>query len=172
MRTDYLRWKNLFLFGLGLAMASAFCMKWMESDLYVANEKFTILGLELFYTAQKNAAIFSGLDDHVKTILRYHLVFDFVFMAGVFPVIASLCMMARAKKTSQVLKNILSFAAILQLIAWGFDIIENYFLLKWIDHPLIGSEFLFYHIVVITKWVIALSGTIISIPLLLIHKTK
>ena len=85
MNTEYNRWKKLFIFCLGLAMASAFCMKWMESDFWVGDEKFDILGLELFYPAKKVAAILSGIDPHVKTILGYHLSFDFAFMAGVYP---------------------------------------------------------------------------------------
>ena len=53
MNLSYYRWKRLFLFGLGLFIGTAFCMKWMEDDLLVNNEKFTILGLELFYTKEK-----------------------------------------------------------------------------------------------------------------------
>lgn len=172
MSTEYLRWKKLFLFGLGLAMASVFCMKWMEGDLYAANEKFTILGLELFYPAKKITFIFSEIDAHVKTILRYHLVFDFAFMAGIFPGIASLCMMARANKSSRVIKNILFIAACLQLFAWGLDVFENYSLLKWIDQPQIGREISIFHLAVISKWVIALSGALFSISLLLFQKKK
>ena len=172
MNTEYNRWKKLFLFCLGLAMASAFCMKWMESDFWVGDEKFTILGLELFYPAKKVAVILSGIDPHVKTILSYHLSFDFAFMAGVYPGITALCMMARYKKNSSAIKNILLIVAFLQIIAWGCDIIENCFLLKWIHTPEIGTEFTFYHLVVITKWGLALFGTLLAIPLLLFSKRK
>jgi hypothetical protein len=33
MSTNYQNWLKLFLFCLGLFIASAFCMKWMESGL-------------------------------------------------------------------------------------------------------------------------------------------
>jgi hypothetical protein len=141
MTTDYNRWKKLFLFGLGLAIASAFCMKWMENDLWIGNEKFTIIGLEIFYPKEKVSAIFWALDDHVKTILRYHLTFDFAFMAGVYPAIASLCMMARLKRSSHLLRKFLIVLAFLQLIAWACDVIENYFLFEWIKQPQIENEF-------------------------------
>ncbi len=47
----------------------------------------------------------TGLDDHVRTILGYHLHFDFVFMPGVFPGIAALCMMAGEKATRVTVKK-------------------------------------------------------------------
>ena len=172
MNTGYNRWKKFFIFCLGLAMASAFCMKWMESDFWVGDQKFDILGLELFYPAKKVAAILSGIDPHVKTILRYHLSFDFAFMAGVYPGIAALCMMARYKKNSSAIKNILLIVAFLQIIAWGCDIAENCFLLKWIHTPEVGTEFTFYHLVVITKWSLAVIGTLLAISLLLFSKRK
>ena len=168
----YNRWKKLFLFGFGLAIASAFCMKWMESDLWLADEKFTILGLELFYPAKKVAVILSGIDPQVRTILRYHLVFDFAFMAGVYPGITALCMMASVNKIAVITKRILFIAAFLQLLAWGCDIVENYFLLKWINKPEITNEFTLYHIAVITKWSIALTGIFIAVPILIFRKSR
>ena len=170
MNHEYIRWKKLFLFCLGIAIASAFCMKWMENDLWVENERFTIIGLEIYYTKEKVIAIFSSINDHVKTILRYHLTFDFAFMAGVYPGIAALCMMARAKRKSAILKRTLFIAALLQLIAWACDVAENYFLFKWLIQKQIGEEFLFYHIIVFFKWFIALTGAFISIPLLLFRR--
>jgi len=171
MNLSYYRWKRLFLFGLGLFIGTAFCMKWMEDDLWVENEKFTILGLEFFYTKAKVQAILSELDHRVQTILRYHLYFDFVFMAGVYPGIMALCMMAREKIASSRAKKILFILAVLQLMAWGGDIIENYYLLTWIKEPVIGNEFEWYHVIVAVKWIIALAGALISIPFVLRKKT-
>lgn len=160
-------WRSLFLFGLGLFIGAAFCMKWMEGDLWVNGEKFTIVGLELSYTKEKVMAIMTRLDDRVKTILGYHLYFDFVFMAGVYPGIAALCMMARHKITAVSLKKFLFILAALQLAAWAGDIIENLYLLKWMDSPVIGNEFGTYHLIVYTKWIIALAGVLFAVPLLL-----
>jgi hypothetical protein len=166
------RWKPLFLFCLGLFIAAAFCMKWMENDLLVNGEKFTIMGLELFYPKEKIIAIMTGLDERVRTILRYHLHFDFVFMAGVFPGIASLCMMARRKSSPGLFRNILLVLAILQPAAWAGDIYENLSLLKWIDNPIDGDEFATYHVIVAAKWIIALMGAFVAITLLLFTRKK
>jgi hypothetical protein len=172
MNNDYRRWQKLFLFGLGLAIGTTFCMKWMESSFWISNEKFTILGLELFYPREKVAAILSGIDGHVRTILRFQLSFDFAFMAGIYPAIAALCMMARERSVAPGLKKVLFLLAALQLIAWGSDIAENTFLFKWINNPEIGPEFSFYHIIVSVKWIIAIAGLLLSIPLLLLRRRK
>ena len=170
MNLSYNRWKKLFLFGLGLFAGTAFCMKWMESDFLINGEKFTIIGLELFYSKEKVMTVLSGLDGHVKTILSYHLYFDFAFMAGVYPGIAALCMMAREKLIVVVLKKLLFVLAVAQLIAWAGDIAENLFLLKWIKHPVIGNEFGLYHVIVIAKWLIALTGAVASLFALFLRR--
>ena len=61
------------------------------------------------------------------------------------------------------MKRVLFIFAFLQVFAWGFDIIENYYLLKWLKQPIIGNEFGFYHVVVYSKWAIALSGALIAL---------
>ena len=141
-------------------------MKWMENDLLFNNERISIFGLELFYPKEKIVGIFSGINDKVKTILGYHLSFDFIFMAGCYPCIACLCMMASAKMNSKNLKRILFILAFLQIFGWTFDVIENYYLLKWLKNPVIGDEFTFYHIVVYSKWIIALTGALLAIVIL------
>lgn len=167
MIANYKLWQKLFLFSLGLFAGTAFCMKWMEGDFIQNEQKFTVIGLEISYTKEKVASILSGLDEHVKTILRYHLNFDFVFMAGVYPGIAALCMMAREKSSGKIIRTILFVFAVLQLVSWGCDIFENCYLLKWIKNPVIGNEFSCYHFIVAAKWIIAIAGTLISIPLVL-----
>ena len=170
MNLSYNRWKSLFLFGAGVFIGTAFCMKWMEDDLWTNGEKFTILGLELFYPREKVVSILGGLDTRVRTVLRYHLYFDFAFMTGVYPGITSLCMMAREKLSSPLLKRIVYTVAWFQLLAWAGDIVENYYLLSWIQKPVIGNEFRLYHFIVGTKWVIALAGVLLSIPFVLSGK--
>ena len=166
MKNALYRWQRLFLFCLGLFIAGAFAMKWMENDLLFNNEKISIFGLELFYPKEKIVEIFSGISDKVKTILSYHLSFDFIFMAGCYPGIASLCMIASAKVASKNLKRILFILAFMQIFGWTFDVIENYYLLKWLKNPVIGDEFNFYHIVVYSKWIIALTGALLAIVIL------
>jgi hypothetical protein len=156
------QWKSLFWLCFGLAAGTAFCMKWMEGDLWQNGEKFSIIGLEISYPKEKLGIILSGLDEHVKTILRYHLTFDFAFMTGVYPGIAALCMMGREKSGRTGIRKLLFGVAFLQTIAWGCDIAENIFLLKWINDPRVGNVGV-YHIVVYTKWLIALTGVLLGI---------
>lgn len=165
MTISYKGWQKLFLFCGGLFTATAFCMKWMEGDFWQNGEKFTIIGLEINYPKEKVAAILSGIDEHVKTILKYHLSFDFAFMAGVYPGITALCMMARDKSSTPFLRKILLAFAVLQIVAWGCDIMENCHLLTWIKNPVIGDEFGKYHLVVFTKWFLALAAALMAIPL-------
>jgi hypothetical protein len=54
MKNDLPRWQRLFLFCLGLFIAAAFAMKWMENDLLFNNEKISIFGLELFYPKERS----------------------------------------------------------------------------------------------------------------------
>ena len=166
MKNNITRWTRLFLFCFGLFLAASFAMKWMENDLIYNGEKISIFGLELFYPKEKIIEILSGIDDKVKTILGYHLSFDFIFMAGVYPGIVCLCMMANEKVKSKNLKKILFVLASLQLVAWAFDIAENYYLLKWLKTPVIGGEFGFYHVIVYSKWGIALGGVLIALSVL------
>src|SRR5258705_978473 len=140
MKNNFSRWQSLFLFCLGLFIAAAFAMKWMENDILYNSEKISIFGLELFYPKEKIVEILSGINDKVKTILGYHLSFDFIFMAGVYPGISCLCMMAGEKERKS-LKRILFILAFLQIFGWTFDIVENYYLLKWLKTPVIGGEF-------------------------------
>ena len=166
MKNDSFHWQRLFLFCFGLFIAGAFAMKWIESDLLYNDEKISIFGLELFYPKEKIIEIFSGINDKVKTILGYHLSFDFIFMAGCYPGITCLCMIARGKISTKSIKSILFILAFLQIVGWTFDVIENFYLLKWLKNPVIGGEFGFYHVVVYSKWTIALTAAVFSISIL------
>ncbi|HKO78996.1 MAG TPA: hypothetical protein VJU78_01315 [Chitinophagaceae bacterium] len=57
-----------------------------------------------------------------------------------------------------------------QLLAWGFDFIENYYLLSWIQNSEIGNEFGLYHFIVGAKWAIAIAGILLSVPFLFRRK--
>jgi hypothetical protein len=163
------QWSQLLRFCLGIVIGSAFCMKWMEPDFTSSGHPFTIIGLEISYPAEKLKSILSGLDEQVKTILRYHLTFDFIFMAGVYPGIAAISMIGRGKLTGTFFRSLLLSVALLQLLGWACDIFENYCLLNWIRNP--GNvDTGIYHIVVSAKWIIAIGGLILSIPLALKRK--
>lgn len=162
MTNIYLRWQRLFLFCLGLFIGASFCMKWIESDLVWSGGKISIFGLELFNPKETITAIFSSLSNKVKTILIYHLSFDFAFMAGCYPGIACLCMMAREKVKPGKLQSVLFVLACLQSAAWAFDIFENYTLLKWLKNMEAGNGFTLFRLIVWSKWIIALSGALFA----------
>jgi hypothetical protein len=172
MKNSSSRWNRLFLFCLGLFLGASFAMKWMENDLIYKGSNISVLGLEMYYPKERIIEIFSGIDDKVKTILSYHLSFDFIFMAGCFPGIACLCMIASTKVNSKNIKRALFILAFLQFVAWAFDIAENYYLLKWLKSPVIGDEFGFFHIVVYSKWIIAITSALFALSILLISLFK
>jgi len=165
MNNNYKGWQRLLLFSLGLFIGTAFCMKWMESEFLLNGKKFSIIGLEIYYSKAKIIEIITGIDIHVKSILKYQLVFDFAFMAGVYPGIASLCMIAYNKTTKKALKRILLIFGLLQIVAWLCDIVENIYLLNWISDPTMITDTGLYHIFVFLKWILALSAVILSIPI-------
>lgn len=167
MTINYQGWRRLFLFCLGLFAGTAFCMKWMEKDLQSGGGLFTIIGLEISYSMEQVKAILSGIDTPVRNILRYHLFFDFAFMLGVYPGIAALCMMGRFKTHNRHIKQLFLVLAWAQGIAFTCDIIENILLLKWVASPGSIDHFTAYHIVVIVKWVLALTGAILAIAVVL-----
>ena len=170
MQSLYARWRSLFLFCFGIAVATMFIMEWLAGDFWVNDQKFSILGLELFYSKRHVLDVLTQIKQPAKIALNYQLVFDFVFMTGIYPAIASLCMMTRENLKIAVWRNILFALAMLQPVAWAFDITENIFLLSWIDKPAIGDEFSTYHNIVSAKWLIALAGALTAIMMLLLGR--
>jgi len=171
MQSSYLRWRSLFLFCLGIAIATTFIMEWLSNDFWLDDQRFSILGLELFYSEKEVLSILTQIKQPARIALNYQLIFDFAFMMGVYPGIASLCMLAREKIKNPVFKNILFALAMLQPVAWAFDIVENSYLLNWMQKPEIGGELSTYHTIVATKWLIALTGIFTAMILLIFGKS-
>jgi len=170
MRAAYQRWLKLFLFSFGMALASSFIMQWLAGDFWIGDEKFSILGLELFYSKKEVIKVLTEVQLPARIALNYQLIFDFAFMAGIYPAIASLCMMAREKTIRNGIRNFLFALAMLQPIAWAFDVTENIYLLSWLDKPEIGDEFGTYHNIVTAKWIIALVGFLSAMIFLVFRK--
>ena len=74
-------------------------------------------------------------------------------------------MMARDKVNNMGVGKLLLVLACLQVVSLGCDIAENSYLLTWLNKPVNGNEFQFYHIIVFIKWAIALAGALFAIPL-------
>lgn len=166
------QWNKLLFFCVGLSIGVGFCMSWMESDFRVNGEKFTMIGLQLFYSRQRLAQILSGVDDHVRSILDYHLHFDFALMTGIFPGATCLCMIARNKIVSGSWKKFFFTLANCQLLGWAGDITENLYLLKWLERPVTGNEFILYRFIVTSKWIIGLLAPAFAIPVILLRQKK
>ncbi len=157
------QFQRIFWVCFGLFAGSAFCMKWMEGDFISQDSKFSIIGLEISYSREKVQEVLAGLNDKGKTILSYHLYFDFAFMTGVYLGIMSLCMMARYKQVNVIFKNLLLVLTLLQIIAFVCDITENVYLLSWLKNSRVGDGFAAYHLVVVIKWSVALTGVLAGI---------
>jgi len=174
MTANVFNWKKMFWFCLGLALASGFCMKWIE-DGFISNGKlFSIFCLELYLDKQGLAELFAGMKDNAKTILDYHLHFDFFFMAGVFPGTAAICMLTRERieKKKKMIRSVLFTIAALQLAAWGFDIYENLHLIKWMKNPATIDNVGFYHLLVRLKFIIIISGVAMAAIAFIFFRTR
>ena len=163
MRSFHSQWRSLFLFSLGIAISTTFIMQWLATDFWLGDKNFSILGLELFYSKKEVIQVLSQIKQPARIALKYQLIFDFAFMTGIYPAIASGCMLVREKISNPIYRNILFALAMVQPVAWAFDITENIFLLGWMEKPEIGDEFGMYHNIVATKWLIALAGALYAI---------
>ena len=172
MQPSQIRWRDLFLLCFGIAISSTFIMQWLATDFWIGDEKFSIFGLELFYSKRRIIGILTQIKQPARIALNYQLIFDFAFMTGVYPGIACLCMLAREKIISPGMRNILFALAMLQPVAWAFDVVENTYLMSWVAKPQIGAEFGMYHNIVAAKWLIALSGAITAIGAILFTKQR
>lgn len=172
MQSLHMRWRSLLWFSLGIAMSAGFIMQWLASDFWLNDEKFSILGLELFYSKREVINVLTQIKQPARIALSYHLIFDFAFMTGVYPGIASLCMLVRDTVKKIAYRNLLFALAMLQPVAWAFDIAENIFLLTWVDKPEIGDEFSTYHNIVTAKWLIALAGALCAMMFAIFQKNR
>lgn len=165
-------WKKLLLFAGGLALGTAFCMKWMEKDFLSQGRMFTIIGLEAVYPPEKLGDILGHISEPVRQALLYHLYFDFAFMAAVYPGIAALCMLAARRCTGSRWVPVFRCLAFAQAAAWACDIAENIYLLRWTHSPERISGVPVFHLIVGVKWGLALLGLLMAIPVLLLKRTR
>ena len=172
MSANVFSWKKLFFFCLGLFVASMFCMKWIESEFISSGKIFTIIDLELKLGKQELSTLLAGLDDKTRTIVSYHLHFDFLFMAGVFPGLVSICMMTRERTANKLVQSLLILFAFLQIFAWGFDVYENLHLIKWLKYPSTVEGIDFFHLLVQLKFLFAFGALLVSLIAFLFFRKK
>jgi len=172
MSANVLNLKKLFFLCLGLFFASAFCMKWVESEFISNGKPFSIMDLELYLGKEELIKLLTSLDDKAATVVSYHLHFDFAFMAGVFPGIAIICTLVREKVNNKLVSILLLVFAILQFIAWGFDIYENLHLIKWLKKPPSVDGIELYHLLVRLKFIFSFGGVLMALIAFLFFRKK
>lgn len=172
MSANDFSWKKLFFLCLGLTLASMFCMKWIEPEFISDGKLFTIIDLELNLDRRALINLLSSLDDKTKTIVGYHLHFDFAFMAGVFPGLACICMMMRNKCRNNIMGSLLWLFALLQFVAWSFDIYENVHLIKWLNEPASVDGLDLFHLLVRLKFIFAFGALVMALVTFLFFRKK
>ena len=172
MSANVFNLKKLFFLCLGLFFASAFCMKWIESDFISNGKPFGIMDLELYLGKEDLTKLLAGLDDKAATVVSYHLHFDFAFMAGVFPGIAILCTLVREKVSNKFVSTLLLIFALLQFVAWSFDIYENLRLIKWLRNPSTVDDIELYHLLVRLKFIFSFGGVLMVLVAFLFFRKK
>jgi hypothetical protein len=151
-------------------------MSWQSIHFYtkdVVLRKFSIMELEIPSTPKELVNLIKGLyklpdDQFKKTIsaLKWQLYIDFLFMPFAYGSILLLCMQVSHKMNLSFGVNIFMIFAVLQLVAWLCDIIENIYLLRKIkpdvveSSPAVHKAYLGMECI---KWGIALISTICAV---------
>lgn len=99
----------------------------------------------------------------LKTIPQFHLIFNFIFMAGILPGITSMCMLARYRKLPAAYTKSLAVMVSLPLLAWLADIAEISWLLHWIAHAHSPDGFALFRWIVAFKWLLLNAGMLRAI---------
>ncbi len=131
-------------------------------------QSFSIFDLEFPSKSSELMKLLRGIDDlppqdaqNSKAGLRAHLLWDFVFMLGIYPLIFLLCWKASMKMDwiGKGLFIILAWAQVLPLL---FDVAENIYLLRKVSKPETSTSTVhkMYLRIVIGKWLIALVGLV------------
>ena len=81
-------------------------------------------------------------------------------------------MMAGDRISSPGWRKILLVLAALQTLAWTCDVLENRYLLNWVNGERVPADLSGYHLVVYLKWGLALTGLLVALLLLLRRKKK
>ncbi len=141
--------------------------------IWITSQKTGLTHIELIDKDKMNT-VFSTMDSQPglqKAILN-QLNIDYLFMAFCFSGIAVLCFMAR-KRASDIMDmkklllqpskeqgiiKLFMILALLQIVAWGLDVWENSKLETWVNNKIVGDDHSTLQIMVITKFVLSVTG--------------
>lgn len=137
---------------------------------------FSIIDLELPASALELTGLLRGINEQtepdrlvVRRALRGQLWVDFLFMPGIYGAIFLLCLKAAQLMAWAPGRTLFALLAWAQLLAWGFDIVENLTLFHQLAHPtrtLGPAGFATYFTLVSAKWLLALAGGICALSIL------
>jgi hypothetical protein len=175
--------KPLFALLLIIFLAATAWMSRIARDFKLKdNSNFSIMDLELPASAgavqEKMADFLPGTRQAVLKQLNA----DYVFMAGCYPGILVLCLIAlrriatinslqkdlQQKITGGGWKKLLAVLAILQLFAWGLDVWENAQIEQWLNTNMVNNNIAFFKARVYAKFAFALAGFFTAAGLLLL----
>jgi len=160
---------------------------WMRIHQYqfeqASGYSFNIMDFELPGSVDNfNALLKAWSSEDEKAFVLKQLWIDYFFMSTLFPALFILCVWAGKmvierekllghKGRYQGMKVILSTLAVLQLLAWIFDIVENVRLTNWINQGYAESLFLFEEMVRL-KFFFAIAGALTALSIIVFTKYR
>jgi hypothetical protein len=169
---------TFFVFLFGGMLAVTFFMMIMGNQFFTKDpirRNFSIMELEIPATGQELVNIIKGIFDlpveeanRAMRAVRGQLWLDFLFMPLAYGSIAIVCLRVAQKMPLEWLKGIFLVFALLQIIAWICDIVENiYLIIKMKEGTAIRlpsrSIHKAYVRMVSLKWLIALIATAMAL---------
>jgi hypothetical protein len=161
-------WWKLFIACFGVLTITSLCMNVVARNFFIGVRPFSIFDLELPVSERALYSLLSQIPKKARAALRTHLWIDFLFMPAAYLGITLLCYKT-SMKMEHAGKWIFTGLAIMQLIPWLFDILENIFLLLKLstvtpgETKETGGGFGFFQFLVKTKFAISLTGFVCSI---------
>lgn len=173
--------KTLFALVLFITLAANAWMAFVGRDFKLSDgSRFSIMNMELPQSGDSLQAMMANLAPGTKEAVLKQLNIDYIFMAGCYPAIAILCLIAIRRiaqinilqkdlnktQTGALWKNLLMALAIMQLAAWGLDVWENAQTEHWLHASRIDGNIIFFKARVYTKFGLAFAGFLTSALLL------
>lgn len=152
------------LFLLTTLWMSALARRFRTMDTDVGEVPFSILDLQFPSSENELCMLMSRATPDGRKALRMHLLVDFLFMMGLYPMVAILCL-ALGEKTGAG-QYFFWLVAALQFCAFLFDILENFYLLSRLANPKARGGFKTYKFYVFAKFILAFMGVAVTLPVI------
>ena len=146
---------------------AALARRFRQHNKDLGNVPFTILDLQFPSSESELCQLIRDLPKDARKALHAHLWVDYLFMIGLYPAIALLCLVLGDKTGAG--QYFFWLIAALQLFAWLFDVLENAYLLKKLRKPVVkasGLSFKTYTFYVYAKFILAFLGVAVTLPVI------